>query len=159
MTHDVSAYFLRATGQRSLRAIALPAGMDPSTLGRQLTGKSALSVETVVALCRTHHLDMADAFVAAGFITEEEAQRLGAHVSLTAFADLELAREIVRRIEEGEATEALTGDLPTGENDHATVVELRPSVGGVSKDRDMLAAASESANTRPDDRSDEEFLQ
>ncbi|MFF7293153.1 hypothetical protein ACFY9N_11545 [Microbacterium sp. NPDC008134] len=112
MPVNISDYFLRATGSRSVRAIALRAGLEPSTLNRQLTGSTNLPVETVVSICRAFDLDLADAFVAAGYITDEEANRLGARVALSAFDDLELAREIVVRIENATATEDLTGDLP-----------------------------------------------
>lgn len=152
MGYDISDYFRRATG-KSARAIAKASGIEPTTLNRQLNGSTTLTVETVVAVCRAFNLDMADALVEAGFITDEEAERLGARVGLGAFTDLELAREIVKRIENGEAGTALTGDLPD-----APVVQLRANVPDPAEDDDMLAAASDSARTRHDDRTDEDFL-
>lgn len=110
MQDDLSDYFLRATGARSVRAMATETGIEQTTLNRQLKG--SVAVETVVALCRAYDLDIADTFVAVGFITDAEADKLGARIGIGIFTDLELAREIVRRIEAGEAGEALTGDLP-----------------------------------------------
>ncbi|RUQ07046.1 hypothetical protein D8M34_06130 [Microbacterium sp. HSID17254] len=142
MADNLSDYFQRATGARSVRAIALRAGLEPSTLNRQLTGATTLAVETVVTICRAFDLDLADAFVAAGYITEEEADRLGARVALSAFSDLELAREIVVRIENATASEDLTGDLPIPIN-----------VRGAGQD-DLLAVASERTD---DDETDEGY--
>jgi hypothetical protein len=156
MTEDLSDYFLRTTRARSVRAMAAKAGMEQTTLNRQLKG--TISAETVVALCRAYDLDFADAFVAAGYITDEEANRLGARIGLAAFTDLELAREIVRRIENGDAGSALTGELPVEPSEPSPVVHLRRDVPAQGEDDDMLAAASESTRTRPDDRTDEGFL-
>lgn len=107
---DLSDYFLRATGARSVRAMATETGIEQTTLNRQLKG--TVAVETVVALCRAYDLDIADTFVAVGFITDAEADKLGARIGISVFTDLELAREIVRRIEEGTAGDSLTGELP-----------------------------------------------
>lgn len=132
MRDNLSDYFLTATGARSIRAIAQKAGIDQSTLNRQLSGANTLTVETVISICRAFAVDFADAFVAADFITEEEAQRLGARVGLAAFTDLELSREIVRRIEEATAGEELTGELPVpldvrgeSQDDYEAVAEER----------------------------------
>lgn len=122
MRDNLSDYFLRVTGARSIRAIALAAGLEPSTLGRQLVG--SMTAESLVAVCRAFDLDLADAFVAAELITDEEANRLGARVGLAAYTDLELAREIVRRIEEGTAGDSLTGDLPDVPNVLTSVEDL-----------------------------------
>jgi transcriptional regulator with XRE-family HTH domain len=107
-------YLLAATGARSARAIAAAAGLDASTVNRQLTGASALTIETVVAICRAYSLDMAETFVGVGFITPDEADHLGRAHGLAEYSDLELAREIVRRIEESEATPVLTEPLDVG---------------------------------------------
>lgn len=148
MTRNMSDYFQRATGARSLRAMATATGVEQSTLNRQLTGKTGLTVEMVVAICRTYELDLADTFVDVGFITEAEAERLGARIGLSVYTDLELAREIVRRIEQGEAGEDLTGDLPMP-SARVTSINVR---GRVQDDLD--AVASERTG---DDESDEGY--
>ncbi len=115
MGTNVSDYFRRVTG-KSARAIAQELDVDSTTLNRQLTGRTTLTVEVVVAICRAFDLDLADAFVEVGFITEQEAERLGASVGLRTFTDLELAREIVRRLDNETAGEALTGELSIESN-------------------------------------------
>lgn len=110
---------LALTGAKSVRAMAAQSGIDPSTLNRQTTGKSGLTVETVVSLCRTYSLDIASAFVAVGFITQDEADRLGRTHSLSEYTDLELAQEIVDRLEAEQASAALTDPIslaPTESN-------------------------------------------
>lgn len=136
MSENLSDYFQRATGARSVRAIALAAGLEPSTLNRQLTGSTSLAVETVVTICRAFNLDLADAFVAAGYITEDEANRLGARVALSAFSDLELAREIVVRIENATASEVITGDLPIPINVRGPVQDDLRAVASERTDED-----------------------
>lgn len=114
MRTNLADYFRRLTGQ-SIRAIAQETGIEPSTFNRQLTGSTSVTVETVVAVCRAYDLDLADAFVAAGFITDREANGLGAQVGLSHFSDLELAEEIVRRLATTtSASGPLTGALPLG---------------------------------------------
>ena len=66
---NLSDHFQRLTGERSNRAIATRIDVDPSTLNRQLNGATAITVETVVAMCREYHLDFADAFIAAARAT------------------------------------------------------------------------------------------
>lgn len=136
MQENLSDYFLRATGARSVRAIAMKAGLEPSTLNRQLTGSNTLAVETVVTICRAFDLDFADAFVAAGYITEAEADRLGARVALSEFSDLELAREIVVRIENATASEDLTGELPIPINVRGPVQDDLRAVASDREDAD-----------------------
>lgn len=113
MRDNLSDYFLNATGERSVREMAAKTGIEQTTLNRQLKGSTGLRIETVVALCRTYRLDLADTFVDVGFITEEEASRLAARVMLSSIPDAELTREIVRRLEAGEAGAELTEPIST----------------------------------------------
>ena len=141
MGENLTSYFQQATGERSVRAIAQAIGIEQTTLNRQITGKSALPVETAVLIARAYDIDMADVFTRAGFITEEEAQRLGARVGLAAYTDLELAREIVRRIEAGEAGEALTGELPVDVPTSVDDLEVREprTLYGLAADKGQMA--------------------
>jgi transcriptional regulator with XRE-family HTH domain len=113
MPTDLVEYFRALTNERSVRAIALRSGVDQTTLNRQLNGTSTLTVETVVAICRAYRLDMAAVFVGAGFITEEEARRFSLRIRLADFTDQELTREMVRRLEAGEATAHLEEPIAT----------------------------------------------
>lgn len=108
--------FLELTGAKSIRAIAATSGLDVSTTNRQLNGTSNLAIETVVAICRAYNLDFAETFVAVGIITQKEADALGRAHSLAEYTDLELAQEIVNRLESGEAGEALTEPIGSGSN-------------------------------------------
>jgi hypothetical protein len=111
MPPTLTEYFLRASGARSIRAVARAIDMDQSTLRRQLTGTNALPVETVVAICRAFRIPLADAFVAAGYITEEEAKTIGSDRSLAAATDRELTAEMVRRLNRGEAGPDITDPI------------------------------------------------
>lgn len=108
---NIGATLLSLTGAKSIRAMAAQSGLESSTLNRQVNGTSGLTVETVVALCRAYSIDFGEAFVAVGFITREEADTLGRTHSLSEYTDLELAQEIVNRLEAGAASEALTDPI------------------------------------------------
>lgn len=88
-------YLLRMTGEPSVRSLALETGIEPSTLARQL-GSGDAKVQTVVAICRHFNLQMLPAFVAAGYITEDEAQTITSF-NIHSLTDRELAEEILRR--------------------------------------------------------------
>lgn len=108
MTTSHSDYFLRLTGEASVRALAEKAGLVQATLNRQLNGTSALSVQTVVAICRAYGLALAPVFVHVGFITEEEARAFSGPLSLASISDLELSKEMLRRVAAGTASTAIT---------------------------------------------------
>lgn len=143
---DLVEYFRIQTQERSVRAIALRAGLDQSTLNRQLNGTTSLTVETVVAIARAYDLDFADTFVAVGFITADEARRFSRRFSLSDYSDQDLTLEIVRRVNNGAAPtltepipaaviEEVLHEKPTG---HDTV----PYIGRISADEvpEKLAA-------------------
>lgn len=133
--NDLSPQFQALTNERSNRAIANAIGYPASTVNRQLTGVLNLSVDLVVAICRHYRLDFADAFVLAGFITREEADSFADGQALRRVSDLDLAREIVRRLEEGEATGALTDPIDIG----PAPIPIRPNVGDPVEDLDAVA--------------------
>lgn len=88
-------YILDATGESSVRAVAMRAGIEPSTLIRQL--KASPSLTTVRAICRSYNLPLLPAFTAAGFITEAEAASMAASAGLAHYPAVELAEELARR--------------------------------------------------------------
>lgn len=106
--NDLAEYFRVQTKERSVRAIAARSGLDQSTLNRQLNGTNSLTVETVVAIAIAYDLDFAETFVAVGFITDAEARTFSRRYSLSQFADQDLTREIVRRLNDGTATTDIT---------------------------------------------------
>jgi transcriptional regulator with XRE-family HTH domain len=82
------------------RSIAERAGLDPSTLSRQLS-KDKPSAQTIVAICRAFDLPLLEGFVAAGFITDEEADYAGQQAHLGAVPSVLLAEELSRRAKTG----------------------------------------------------------
>lgn len=124
--NDLVEYFRIQTQERSVRAIALRAGLDQSTLNRQLNGTTSLTVETVVAIVRAYDLDFADTFVEVGFITSDEARRFSRRFSLSDYSDQELTLEIVRRVNSG-ASASLTEPI-AAEVVEEVLAETQPTV-------------------------------
>lgn len=85
------------TGERSMRAIALRTGMDPSTLSRQLA--SGLKPDTLAAIARAYGQSPISALIAAGFYTADEARQAGRDIALAEVSTPELLRELLRRAE------------------------------------------------------------
>lgn len=154
MNIPLDDYFRTLTGERSVRAIANRTGIVQSTLNRQLSGDSAIAVETVVAICRAYDLDMAEVFVAVGFITAEEARAFGASFRLEEFTDAQLLREMVRRAEDAGPESALNQPIPDEEVER--VVRARdaeahiPYIGRMSHDDIPLAAAADEKKRESD---------
>jgi hypothetical protein len=93
-------YLKHLTDGASYRAIAERAQIEPSKLTRQLKGE--LKVQTVVAVARAYGGSLLRAFVAAGFITEDEATSMAALSGIEKATDRELAEEILRRVRANE---------------------------------------------------------
>lgn len=108
VTRDLAEYFRELTRERSVRAIAIRAGLDESTVKRQLAGTSRLTIELVVAICRAYELDFATVFVAVGWLTEEEVATFARRFALSQLTDREISKEIIRRLDAGDATEEIT---------------------------------------------------
>lgn len=111
MNPNAREYFTAKTGERSIRAIAEKSGLDSSVTTRQLNGASGLKIETVVAICRAYGLDMAEVFVAVGFITQDEAAHFNRAFNLATVSDLDLSKEMLRRVAAGTATETITAPV------------------------------------------------
>lgn len=109
MDNRLKAYLDRATGGKSLRSIAAEVGMEQSTLSRQLSGE--VKVQTVVEICRAFKLPMVEAFVAAGFITQDEAGSMEVESALRAATDRQLIMELLRRVDAKEAGPEITEPL------------------------------------------------
>ena len=129
-------YIATIAATDSLRPVALKANMEPSTLGRQLDG--TLKVETVVAIARAYDAPLLHAFVAAGFISQDEANDAAALSTLTSASDRQLAEEILRRVIEAEEMHPeLTNPLTMHESD---------DVSGLPED-DVQSRYATAANT------------
>lgn len=84
------------TNGASWRAMATQAGLEPSTLKRQLDGEP--KVQTVVAICRAYGRPILPALVAAGFITEEEAFGMAVGAQLKLATEQQLVEEMLSRV-------------------------------------------------------------
>jgi len=93
-THNFEQHLYEMSGGMTRHGVAQALKMTYSTLARQLDG--TLKVETVVAACRHFGAPLIPAFVAAGFITQEEAD--AAQLSLTQVADRDLVAEMTKRL-------------------------------------------------------------
>lgn len=107
MGQTFTDHILAATREPSVRAVAKRAGIESSTLTRQLKGGAPVS--TVVAICRAYRLPFLDTFAAAGFITEAEASASFTQLpeaTLRAVPETRLAAELLRRAENRSGTGA-----------------------------------------------------
>lgn len=148
---DFEAYLTRITKGASRRAIADAAGLEPSTLTRQLQ-RGRVPIETTVAICRAFNADLLEGFVEAGYITSDEAAGLTGRGALRSATDLQLAAEILRRVQEAPSPvldAPLDDDHPAvkdafgstaREDESANVVNGR--FGGVGSRRYALDAAA-----------------
>ncbi len=82
----------------SVRSIATRAGVDNSTLSRQIKAGEIRS-DMVIRIARGLGLDVIDALVAAGHVTAEEAGVTRPSSTLRLVTDQQLADEILRRLE------------------------------------------------------------
>jgi len=100
------AFVRRVTENATNAQIAKRIDVDGSTVGRWFSVASHQpKAENVIALARAYGVDPVHALMVAGFLEAREVgERVlsGRDVGLGDFTDLELAQEIVRRIEEGE---------------------------------------------------------
>ena len=80
----------------SVNSVATRAGLVQSTLARQLKAET-LTAESVVAVARAYGVDVLDALVKIGLVTEQDIRTHGASVALADLTDIELAAEVVRR--------------------------------------------------------------
>lgn len=162
--------------------IAERAGMPESTISRWLSGKSDPRPRQVVAVARAYNVSPLHALIAAGYLDQADVD-LGATVprklQLRDFTELELAHEIVRRVEAGQGGvledplddthPALTNVSPIGKNSKPRVREnvaaaepprdrrLEVRRIDVSKVRDPEAAKKKAALRDPEMNNDENF--
>lgn len=106
MNENASDYLKRITGEKSVRAIALRIGVAPTTIGRQI--ESELRPELLVRICREYGIPVLPELVAIGFITESEAKFMTGANALVTATDEQLAKEILRRVQDSSATSTLT---------------------------------------------------
>ena len=157
MNDALREHIEQLTGTKSLRSVALAAGMHPSTLVRQLDGE--VKVGTVVAICRAYGAPILPAFVAAGYITRDEAEKTSTEAALRDASDRQLAEEILRRVIEAEGehpelTEPLDDEQVTAAVEQSNVRRL--NVGGRPEDLTDEEIAARYGDRLAADRSDPE---
>lgn len=107
--------------------IARATGVHSGTVSRWLAGASRPSATQVIAVARAYDRSPVLALVAADYLTRAEVEQqvqLTPGMSLAEFSELDIAQELVRRIEAGETTEASEAPL---EVDHPAWDRDRPS--------------------------------
>lgn len=110
-----SDYVARVAPGAAQKDIAAAAGVDSSTVSRWKSGL-APKPENVVAFARAYERPVLEAFVAAGFLTPDEAEeRPIGRPSLESFSVTELLSEVSRRTAAMEARQQTLDLFPDGE--------------------------------------------
>lgn len=86
-------------------------GMTHTTLSRQLMDDKTPG-STVAELCRAYGIRFDEACVAAGWLTAEESAVFARHAFLEELSDMDLSKEMLRRVAAGTATTAITEPSP-----------------------------------------------
>lgn len=97
-----SEYVARISGDDQGRDFEDKTGLDGSTLSRWKKGDAGgLRADKVTAFARGYHVPVLEAFIAAGFLTPEEAEeRPTAAPAINSLSDDQLVDEIRRRLRE-----------------------------------------------------------
>jgi hypothetical protein len=127
----------------SANQVARKLGMQQTTLSRQVRGN--IPIGTVVKLCRVYSIPMLDAFVAAGYITDTEADVIGRSRGLQRASERELLAEMMRRVQDGEATETMTDAVPQDIIDESNRFRTRGDVGRLDES-DVHTGEARAAN-------------
>lgn len=111
MTQGLVDFFASATKGASFRQMADRLGMIHTTLAAQLQGDKTPGI-LVSRLCREYGAPFDEACIAAGWVTEEEAGGFARTAALRELSDLDLSKEMLRRVASGDATTAITDPAP-----------------------------------------------
>lgn len=98
MTAALVEFLAEHTGHASYRDMAEPLGMIHTTVRNQLLSDDT-PVATLVGICRKYNIPLASAFLAAGFISADEALLFSGPPTLEHVSSIDLAREQLRRLE------------------------------------------------------------
>lgn len=119
---NIAKWYERVAGSHSVNAVAGIAGINQSTLNRQLRS-GRLEPELVVAIARAFNEDILDALIIQGFLTREDVEKHASRTTLEQATDKEIVAEIERRLLE--ASEHPEFDKPLGETSASNVTEMR----------------------------------
>lgn len=90
-----------------MRAIAADIGMTHTTLSAHLKA-DVPDIATVLRVARHYGMPLVPVFLAAGYITEEEARQFSGPFRIEEISDLELSKEMLRRVAAGSASAVIT---------------------------------------------------
>ncbi|TFD16192.1 hypothetical protein E3T26_04740 [Cryobacterium sp. TMT1-21] len=107
MTQTLVDFLHSATSGASNRAMADRIGMTHTTLKAQLASDKTPGL-TLGQLCRAYGISFGDAAVAAGWVTENELRASSGQLHLASVSDLDISKELLRRVAAGSASTALT---------------------------------------------------
>lgn len=115
---------------------AASVGVSEATVGRWLRESVSPRAERVIDLCRSRNVSPLQGLIAAGYLTEDDLENsdlVPRLFDLATFTDLEIAQELVRRLEDGD-------EHPVLDDPGAPVIPFPRStdVGGTPQDLDQL---------------------
>lgn len=115
MNHELPAHLDAQLGRKlSREELALSLDMSVATLTRRK--QSGFSADDAITASRHFGLSPVEALVACGYLAQDDVDAAARSASIEGFSDMEIAQEIMRRVEEGtagpEATEPLGSGLP-----------------------------------------------
>lgn len=94
---DITQWYGRVAGSQSINSIAALAGLNQSTLNRQLKA-GRLEPELVVAIARALREDVLDALVIQGLLNADDLDRHAPRKALNEATDSEIVEEVSRRL-------------------------------------------------------------
>ena len=145
-------------GHRSQADFAKAAGVTDGQLSKWRTGTAGVKAETVIAIARNLGDNPLHALAEVGYLEASEIAKFEAprEWGLEQYTDVELSAEILRRIQAGAATGALTEPLEVEDTTEAgsNIRHLRPKTTVGANTEDLAEVASESINHDPDDTDD-----
>lgn len=131
MTNETfTTWLAKHTNNATARQIGERITSSYSTVNRQLSGQSDLSASLVIEIARGYGLNVLEALVVAGFISEAEADAPPVDMVLKLASDVELAKEILRRAEDGD--ESMERPVSEIANDDGNVISADHRFGAFS---------------------------
>lgn len=94
---EITEWYERLVGGASVNSVARRAGINQSTLNRQLND-GRIEPTLVVAIARAYGANVLDALVAQGLITREDVAARGVFAALADATDQEIAAAVWRRM-------------------------------------------------------------
>lgn len=148
MTQTLVDFLYRATNGASNRAMAERIDMTHTTLQAHIAGDKTPG-DTVARLCRAYNVSFVEAAIVAGWTTAEEVRAFSGGLQLADIADLELTKELLRRVASGSAGTAITE--PSPEELINNVIREVEDARKNGRQSDYAVAADDGPNETPGD--------